>query len=125
VLLVYGFWHAFWLLPQLPTLWKGRAKQEAAELFIQSQLQPDDMIVVSSPDDAPIWYYSDLHGIPETHFNKNMNFNRAVVLVDTQWDQTLQGVLGDRGPNPGQLNIASAHLLGNIGTIQVFEVPHE
>lgn len=125
VLLVYGFWHASWLLPQLPTLWKGRAKQEVAELFIQSHLQPDDMIVVSSPDDAPIWYYSDYHGIPETHFNRNMNFNRAVVLVDTQWDQTLQGVINDRGPDPGQLDLPSAQLLVNIGTIQVFEVPHK
>jgi len=126
VFLVYGFWLASWLLPQLPTLWAGRAKQEEAVLFIQSQLQQDDMIVVSSPDDAPVWYYSDLHGIPATHFdNKNMIFKRAVVLVDRQWDQTLQWVLDDRGPGPGQLNIASAHLLRNIGTIQVFEIPHE
>jgi hypothetical protein len=126
LLLVYGFWHASWLLPQLPTLWNGRAKQEAAVLFIQSHLQPDDMIVVSSPDDAPVWYYSDFHGIPETHFNKNnASFKRAVVLVDTQWDQTLQGVLADRGPDPANLNIASAHLLEKIGTIQVIEIPHE
>ena len=126
VLLVFGFWHASWILPQLPTLWAGRAKQEEAELFIQSQLQEDDMIVVSSPDDAPIWYYSDLHGLPLAYFNnKNANFKRAVVLVDRQWDQTLQWVLDDRGPSPGQLNTASAHLLRNIGTIQVFEIPHE
>jgi uncharacterized membrane protein len=126
VLMVYGFWHASWLLPQLPTLWAGRAKQEVAVLFIQSHLQQDDMIVVSSPDDAPVWYYSDLHGIPDAYFNnKNSNFKRAIILVDTQWDQTLQWVLDDRGPGQGQLNSASTHLLGNIGTIQVFEIPHE
>jgi len=126
LLLVYGFWYSSWLLPQLPVLWAGRAKQEEAVLFIQSQLQQNDMIVVSSPDDAPVWYYSDYHGLPEKYFNnKNASFKRAVVLVDTQWDQTLQWVLDDRGPAPEQLNIASAHLLKSIGTIQVFEIPHE
>jgi hypothetical protein len=45
--------------------------------------------------------------------------------VDTQWQQTLPWVLNDRGPDSGQLNIASAHLLGKIGSIQVFDVPHE
>ncbi|MGD0750467.1 MAG: glycosyltransferase family 39 protein [Anaerolineales bacterium] len=126
LILIYGFWHASWLLPQLPTLWAARGKQEVAVLFIQSQLQQDDMIVVSSPDDAPVWYYSDLHGLPITYFNnKNMSFKRALVLVDTQWQQTLPWVLEDRGPDPGQLNTASAQLIGKIGTIQVFEVPHE
>jgi hypothetical protein len=126
LLLVYGFWYCSWLLPQLPSLWAGHGKQEEAVIFIQSHLQQDDMIVVSPPDDAPIWYYSELHGIPETYFNnKNASFKRAVVLVDSQWDQTLQWVVDDRGPGPGQLDIASAHLLKNIGTIQVFEIPHE
>jgi hypothetical protein len=126
VLLVYGFWHASWLLPKLPALWADRGKQEKAVLFIQGALQEDDLIVVSSPDDAPIWYYSDLHGIPDSYFNSQTTiFKRAVVLVDTQWRQTLPWVLNDRGPDPGQLNIASAHLLGKIGSIQVFDVPHE
>ena len=126
LLLVYGFWHAAWVLPQLPTLWKGRGKQEGVVLFIQSHLQQDDMIVVSSPDDAPVWYYSDYHGLPDAYFNlNNPTFKRALVLVDTQWQQTLSGVLEDRGPDPGQLNTASAHFLGKIGTIQVFGVPHK
>jgi hypothetical protein len=126
MLLIYGFWHASWLLPQLQVLWASRGKQEDAVLFIQSHLQKDDMIVVSSPDDAPVWYYSDLHGIPNAQFNtENLSFKRAVVLVNTQWHQTLPWVLGDRGPDPGQLNIPSAHLLGKIGSIEVFEVPHE
>jgi len=126
LILIYGFWHASWLMPQLQTLWAARSKQEVAVLFIQSQLQQDDLIVVSSPDDAAVWYYSDLHGIPEAHFNaKTMVFKRAVVLVDSQWQQTLPGVLQDRGPDPGQLNIASTQLLKRIGSIQVFVVPHE
>ncbi len=126
LILIYGFWHASWIMPQLQTLWAGRGKQEVAVLYIQSQLQQDDLIVVSSPDDAAIWYYSDLHGIPEAHFNaKTMVFKRAVVLVDSQWQQTLPWVLQDRVPDPGQLNIASAQLLKKIGSIQVFVVPHE
>ena len=126
LILIYGFWHAFWIMPQLPTLWAGRGKQEGAVLFIQSQLHQDDLIIVSSPDDAAVWYYSDLHGIPEANFNVNtMVFKRALVLVDSQWQQTLPWVLQDRGPDPGKLNIASAQVIGKIGTIEVFEVPHD
>ena len=126
LLLVYGFWHASWIVPQLPDLWAGRGKPENVVLFIQSHLQQDDLIVVSSPDDAPVWYYSELHGIPGACFNiDNSTFKRALVLVDTQWHQTLSFVLADRGPDQGQLNTESANLLGVIGTIQVFEVPHE
>ena len=126
LLLVYGFWHASWLVPQLPALWAERGKQENAVLFIQNHLHQDDLIVVSSPDDAPVWYYSDLHGIPGAFFNTDTaTYKRALVLVDIQWHQTLPWVLEDRGPDQGQLNIESAHLLGTIGSIQVFEVPHE
>ena len=126
LILIYGFWHASWIMPQLPTLWAARGKQEVAVLFIQSHLKQDDLIVVTSPDDAAIWYYSDLYGIPDAHFNiKTTVFGRAVVLVDSQWQQTLPWVLQDRGPDPGQLNIASTQLLRKIGTIQVFEIQHE
>jgi hypothetical protein len=113
-------------VPQLPVLWAGRGKQENVVLFIQSHLQQDDLIVVSSPDDASVWYYSDLHGIPGACFKTdNPNYKRVLVLVDTQWHQTLSWVLADRGPDEAQLNIESAHLLGSIGTVKVYEVPRE
>ena len=103
-----------------------RAQQENIVLFIQSHLQQDDLIVVSSPDDASVWYYSDLHGIPGAFFNTdNSTYKRVLVLVDTQWRQTLPWVLADRGPDEVQLDTESAHLLGTIGTVQVFAVPHK
>jgi hypothetical protein len=125
MLLVYGFWQASWLVPQMPALWSVRGKQEKAVLFVQNHLQQDDMIVVSSPDDAAVWYYSELHGIPGAYFNsESSTYKRVLALVDTQWQQTLSWVLEDRGPDQAQLNSANAHLLGTIGTIQVYEVPH-
>ena len=100
LMVIYGFWHASWLMPQFPALWAGHGKQEDVVLFVQSRLKPDDLIVVSSPDDAPVWYYSDLHGIPEAFFDINKSdFKRTLVLVDKQWNQTLEWVLADRGPD--------------------------
>jgi hypothetical protein len=126
LLLVYGLWHAAWLTPQLPTLWAGRGKQENAVLFIQNHLQPGDLIVVSSPDDAPVWYYSNLHGIPDTFFNSNnAAYQRILVLVDTQWHETLPWVIADRGPDEAELDVQSAQLMGTIGSIQIYEVPHK
>ena len=124
LLLLYGFWHASWLVPQFPILWEGRGKQENVVLFLQSRLQPGDLIVVSSPDDAPVWYYSDLHGIPGAYFNTtNPAIKRVLVLVDTQWRQTISWVIDHHGPDQVQLNTGAAQLLKTIDTIQVFDVP--
>jgi hypothetical protein len=52
-------------------------------------------------------------------------YKRTLVLVDTQWHQFLFWLLADRSPDQAQLNAGLAHLLGIIGTIQVFEVPQK
>jgi 4-amino-4-deoxy-L-arabinose transferase-like glycosyltransferase len=126
LLLVAGFWHATRLVPQLPALWADRGKLENVVLFVEGRLEQRDMIIVSSPDDAAVWYYSDLHGIPGTFFKiEDPTYQRVLVLVDTQWHQTLDWVLSDRGPDQAQLNTGAARLLGTIDSVQVFAVPRK
>ena len=94
--LLGGIWQAARLVPQLPELWSIRGDEEKAVLFVQSQLRQDDLIIVAPPDDAPVWYYSELHGIPDARFDTNASaFDRALVLVDPRAGQT--PALGDRG----------------------------
>ncbi|MFA5872894.1 MAG: glycosyltransferase family 39 protein [Anaerolineales bacterium] len=119
--LLAGIQHAAWLAPQLPELWAGRGGEEKAVLFVQGQLQDDDLIIVAPPDDAAVWYYSELHGIMNTHFDPLIAFDRALVLVDPVEGQTPASVLEERGSNPAQVDVESCHLLETFDKILVFE----
>ena len=114
------------LAPQLPAAWAARGDEEAAVLFVQSQLQEGDLIVVASPDDAPVWYYSELHGIPDARFDiRNPAFERTLVLVDPVEGQTPASVIAERGPDPTLLDVESCNLLGSFGKMQVFVCPRK
>ncbi len=126
--LLVGMWQAARLVPQLVGLWTIRGDEENAILFVRRQLQESDLIIVAPPDDAPVWYYSELHGIPDAHFDlRDSAFERALVLVDLVEGQTPASVIAERGPDPAVLvlDVKSAHLLGAFGKMQVFEVPRE
>jgi hypothetical protein len=123
MVLIACVWQAVRLLPQLPGLWANRGNDENAVLFVRSQLQADDLIVVSPPDDAPVWYYSAYHGIPDANFNTNRStFDRILVLVDKAEHQTPASVIADRGPDSVVLDVGSPLLLTTFGKIQVFEI---
>jgi hypothetical protein len=124
--LLGGIRQAVQLVPQLPGLWAIRGNDEKAVLFVQSRLQEGDLIIVAPPQDAPIWYYSELHGIPDASFDiHSSTFQRALVLVDLANGQTPASVVADRGPESVALDVGSAHLLDAFGKMQVFEVPRK
>ncbi len=124
--LMAGIQHAAWLAPQLPELWAARGSEEQAVISVQGKLQDDDLIVVAPPDDAAVWYYSELHGIPDARFDiRNTNFTRAFVLVNSVEGQTPASVIAERGPDQAILDLGSARLLETIGKLQVFEVSHK
>jgi hypothetical protein len=120
--LLVGIQHAAWLVPQLPGMWASQRSEEKTVLFVQSQLHADDLIVVSAPDDAVVWYYSELHGIASSHFETQVDFDRLLVLVDPSEGQTPATVIADRDFDPAALDVGSARLLGTFGKMQVFEV---
>ncbi len=123
VALLGGIRQAAQLVPQLPGLWAIRGDEEKTVLFVQSQLQEQDLILVAPPDDAPIWYYSALHGIPDARFDTQAPaFGRALVIVDAEADQTPALVIAERGPESTDLDVESARLLDTFGKLQVFEL---
>jgi Dolichyl-phosphate-mannose-protein mannosyltransferase len=122
LVMLVGIWQSVRLIPQLPKLWTLHGDDENAVLFVQSQLQEQDLIVVSPPDDAPIWYYSELHGIPDARFDtRSSTFERILILVNKVEHQTPASVIADRGPEAVALDIESSLLLNKFGKIQVFE----
>jgi hypothetical protein len=120
-----GIQHAAWLAPQLPGLWEGHGNEEEAVLFIQGQLRDKDLIIVSAPDDAVVWYYAQIHGIIEAHFDTTLPFDRALIMVDRLQGQTPASVIANRGPDPALIKVESCHLLQTLEKIEVFECQHQ
>jgi hypothetical protein len=121
IVLGVGIQQAVWLGRQLPEIWASQGSEEKAVLFVQNQLQNTDLIIVAPPDDASVWYYSELHGILKSHFDSGMTFDRALVLVNPVEGQTIASVIAERGPDPNQLDLGSCQPLGTFDKIQVFE----
>ncbi len=97
---------------------------EATSLYLKSQLRQGDIVVVANPDDAPLWYYFLLHHIPDSFVNniQHVPFQRAFVLVNPTYGQSLASVLDQRGPDIKRLDPASARVVNQSGNTTTYLV---
>ncbi len=123
IALVIALAGAVQIVPTIPARWAGKGPAEKTVLFIKDQLHPQDLIIIDSPFDAAVWYYSRQYGIPDPRFDKRRPFDRLLVIVDHR-DQTLEFVLQDRGPDLSLVDAASAHIIMNYQYLDTYEVPH-
>jgi hypothetical protein len=98
----------------------GREEQVAR--FLQSGLQPSDMIVIPDPQDAAVWYYWRLYGFDPEYFEDGRPIHRVLVVIDPTQDQTLQSALEYRGPQDVPLNLPASQQVYHAGNLQVFEL---
>jgi hypothetical protein len=98
----------------------GREEQVAR--FLQSDLQPGDMIVIPDPQDAAVWYYWRLYGFDPEYFEDGRPIDRVLVVIDPTENQTLQSALDYRGPQEIPLNLPAAQQVYQSGNLQVFEL---
>jgi hypothetical protein len=108
----------------LPEAWAYKGEVELATVYLSGEVQPDDMIVISSPLDAPMWYYSTRYSIPQTDYNDRTTFNDIWVIVDLGRGQTLDLALQDRGPDPALYDRSAARLVTTIGKLEIYQIPH-
>jgi 4-amino-4-deoxy-L-arabinose transferase-like glycosyltransferase len=97
---------------------------EATTLFLKNQLRQGDIVVVADPDDAPVWYYFLLHQIPDSFVNniQHVPFQRAFVLVNPGFGQSLASVIDQRGPDIKRLDPASARVVNQSGSTITYQV---
>jgi hypothetical protein len=97
---------------------------ENTTLFLKSQLQPGDIVVVADPDDAPLWYYFELHQVPPGYVIdiQKEPFQRAFVLVNPAYRQTLKSVINERGPSSKRLDMNSAEEVYRSGNTITYVV---
>ena len=96
---------------------------EQSVLYLRAHLVAGDVVVVSPPDDAPLWYYWRYYKLPEIYIQpKNQRFQRAYVLVNQPFEQTIEQVIRDRGPDIGFVRLDTARLVQSFGDDNLYEV---
>jgi 4-amino-4-deoxy-L-arabinose transferase-like glycosyltransferase len=80
--------------------------------YMQANLKEGDVVVITEPDDAALWYYWRLYRLPQKFLQaKTQRFQQVYVLVNRPNMQTLQWVLADRGPDVVFVSLDTAHLV--------------
>ena len=111
-------------LSSLPTVWAIRSPVENTAQWVRGRLQNGDLIIIDAPYDAQFWYYARLDGVSAKRFDQRLPFQRLFVVVSLSNQQTVDSVLHDRGPDPTQVNEATAKLVLNFGNLDTYEVLH-
>lgn len=82
----------------IPARWADMGPMNRLVLDLKDRIQPNDGILVATPDDSPLWYYARLHGIPNDHFDSALPRQRLLVITNTTLNQTPESVLTERAP---------------------------
>ena len=110
-------------LSTLPQAWERKGREEQAVLFIKDKLGEQDIIIAPTPQDAPLWYYSRLHGVPDRYFSKSESFERAFLITVPKLGQYKESVIGEYGLTDAVV-MQTLKLLKEINGMNIYEVMH-
>ncbi len=94
--------------------------------YLQDYLQPNDVVVVTSPDTVVLKYYLRRNGLAKefTELKKGKIFERAIVVVNQAQGQTLEYVL-ERRQFLDDVNIASVDEIFRSRRFILYQLPED
>lgn len=71
---------------------------EQVAVYLREELQPNNVVVATSPDNVVLKYYLRRYGLPDdiTELTSGKSFERAIVVVNQAYGQDLEYVLNQR-----------------------------
>lgn len=108
----------------LPQAWVHKGREELAVRFLQENIGEQDIIVAPTPQDAPLWYYSRLYGVPEQYYYRTTEFNRAFIVTVPVLGQYFDAVIMDYGLMD-VVDLNSVKLLKEINGMNIYEAIHK
>lgn len=94
---------------------------EKLALYLQENLREDDLVVVSPPHDAKLWYYSRLINLNMDHYKRELPFFRAFIVVDPTYGETVESVLIERGPELFFFDLSRTRVVFQSGMVTLVE----
>ncbi len=95
---------------------------EQSALYIRDHLQEGQVVVITAPDDAPMWYYFYKYNLPQELLRRDIPFDSAYVVVDEANKETLQEVVADRGPDSVFFEWDTARVVASFDPIKIYQV---
>lgn len=93
---------------------------EQSVQFVHEHLRAGELVIITAPEDAPLWFYLQQYNLPADILRRDAPFTGAYVLVSRAHDQTLQQVIRERGPDAGFFDFDSARLADRNGSMDVY-----
>jgi hypothetical protein len=118
VLMVYSFVGAWQALLALPQARASVGREEAAVLYLAERLEEDDLILTRSPQNAAIWYYGRLHGVPDYHFDPGYSHQRVFLLTRPAKEQRVADLMQRYGLSDAAWS--SPRLLRDFRGLEIF-----
>jgi hypothetical protein len=112
------------LLVTLPHTWAVKGRDEKVVMFLKDKLGEQDIIVAPSPQDASLWYYAKIYGIPNRYFTKSNSFNRAFIITNPVNGQYRKSVIEQFGLTD-VVDLQSLKLVQGFSGLNIYEVMHK
>ena len=112
--------------PQYDQKLHSQGEVEVVADFLGDYLQPEDVVVVTSPDTVVLKYYLRRNGLAKefTELEKGKSFERAIVVVNQALGQTLEYVL-ERRNFLDDVNIASVDEIYRSNRFILYQFPED
>jgi hypothetical protein len=111
-----------YLQEHIPTSVEGYGTIERASVYIMDRLTPEDIVIITAVDDAPMWYYFEKYGFGRDYFLKEQPFKYAYVAVTWSDNQTLEQVILERGPDLGFFDMETKEKITTINSIDIYKI---
>jgi hypothetical protein len=95
---------------------------EQSVQIIAARIAPEQIVVATAPDEAPVWYYLKKYAFADQVLLRNVPFTRAYVIIDESLGQTIQSVIAERGPDDVFFDYASAETLFTRDSIRLVQI---
>ncbi|MDO9084984.1 MAG: glycosyltransferase family 39 protein [Anaerolineaceae bacterium] len=111
-----------YLQDQIPTSVEGYGTIERASVYIMDQFTPEDIVIITATDDAPMWYYFEKYGFGQDYFSKEKPFKNAFIAVSRSDNQTVEQVILERGPKLEFFDMTTKEKITTINTIDIYKI---
>lgn len=105
-----------------PGLVCAPSEEALAVDYLKPRLAADDLVLVESPSDAPVWYYFRQAGLSKDVFRKDHAFFRAFLLLRPDEGQTAEQLIAYRGPELAFFNLSTLERVAGFGGLQLYQV---
>jgi len=93
-------------------------------LFIKDKLGKNDAIIAPSPQDATLWYYAKIYGIPDRYFARTKSFDHAFIITMPSSGQYRKSVIEEFGLTD-VVDVDTMKLLTAITGLNIYEAAHK